>query len=452
MKKYRVILTILCLFGFLEMSYADNFVGQWKLFMAASGEEIKQNEPTIGLVIVKAGAFYNVKVEMPQVKAVDKNKKGWEAFNEVQQRNSIMFRLGMIESQLSGKYTLSDDEKAIENLKGGESLKYKKNGEMLCASIGCFHKGEANSAGHAAGSGNAVDGASESRVPEDVTSSALGDSRREGDAVIDLRTSKDSSGSDMYVIFAARAKNISKGDPGHAFVGWGGSDNSSKQCRYSAWGFYPRVADAKAVLGYVPAGIKNDAFSISPKQVVGRLIVRTDSSDFGWIEEAIEKWSTKKYNLLGQNCINFMMDVATGIGLRVPTKQKITLPENYVKALIAANRSQLEETPQSPAYSIVGNWHGTVKESDYPPYPVEMKFGSSEKGTVNYNMGKCLGDLSGAPTGRHSFKYNEVIASGPCINGAVLNVQLTDTDAMSWSATVIMGGKKYTATATLKRD
>lgn len=147
MKKKHAFFLLVIVFMLFSSIYADLFTGEWKLFINSDGTEIADNQLTIGLDISKNGIFYNVKVTVPTIPTRENSGRGdtWAEFLQANQDSSTHISLQLIKQKYEGKYLLSDDEKAIENINGSGTFKYKKMGNMLLSKdLGCFKKGKAN--------------------------------------------------------------------------------------------------------------------------------------------------------------------------------------------------------------------------------------------------------------------------------------------------------------------
>ncbi|HAH32241.1 MAG TPA: hypothetical protein DCL44_08010 [Elusimicrobia bacterium] len=160
MKKYSLsllvgVLTLLC-----NSAHADDYIGQWKLFIDQSGQEVSDKDTTdqtaIGLVISKTDEFYTVRVGVRDIKEDNgplsaQEAAGIPAFEILAYRTRkwekskhLIRYLQDIKRTYSGKYILSDDGKTIDRLSGDISFKYRKAGKMICSeSIGCFNHGKA---------------------------------------------------------------------------------------------------------------------------------------------------------------------------------------------------------------------------------------------------------------------------------------------------------------------
>ena len=155
MKKLLLLLSLLVLsLTACFIFKPDFFSGEWKFFLNVSGEEIPANELTIGLVISKTDAFYNVEVLLPKIPEVKMPRqqyvvKGFSVYYTPQYEEYLKYinlknGFEIIKQKYTGKYTLSDDRKTLTHLNGNVSLQYKKEGDMIYTKdLGCFKKGKA---------------------------------------------------------------------------------------------------------------------------------------------------------------------------------------------------------------------------------------------------------------------------------------------------------------------
>jgi hypothetical protein len=115
-----------------------------------------------------------------------------------------------------------------------------------------------------------------------------------------------------------------------------------------------------------------------------------------------------------------------------------------------------KEKPAPPR--IVGVWRGPVNQPGAPPYSVRMTITSENGGTTDYPEIKCGGALTGGPSGRDTYTFQEKITYGRAtdttdggIDGTI-TVRLLDDNTLSWSWKGSWKGKEITASATLKKD
>jgi hypothetical protein len=152
--------------------------------------------------------------------------------------------------------------------------------------------------------------------------------------------------SDFFIIFSAReasAKPFSLA--GHAFVSWGiAPKNDSLICSEFTLGFFPNERTGilanifRSKKGILVVGfLKN-----SNKRPLQQVIVRTDS--LTWLEtrDSSALWRTRGYNLIEDNCVKFINDVAEILEMRTPRTNMIVgfprRPTNYLHRLYRKNR------------------------------------------------------------------------------------------------------------------
>jgi hypothetical protein len=149
---------------------------------------------------------------------------------------------------------------------------------------------------------------------------------------IDIDKTNMSEANNYYLIFISRGESM----VGHAFVAWGKEDWAQQQSVIQAFGFYPK--DGKGVLSYVPGKIVDDLVSGSLHQATKLISVKVNSDVFNSAKQKISQWETQDYNVMKKNCIDFVIDVATSAGVKVPSRGSLELPEDYLERLIDANR------------------------------------------------------------------------------------------------------------------
>lgn len=152
--------------------------------------------------------------------------------------------------------------------------------------------------------------------------------------VIDLRVKAESSS--LYVVFCARWDTL----PGHAFVVLGKEDASLQMSTVDAFGYYPeKPTDLRAVFKKVP-GVLADEFvrgTLAPTLV--RLILKVNKSDYEAVEAVRRNWASRtSFQLIEQDCVTFVMDVARALKLRIPDRSGFdNIPWNYVRRLAEVN-------------------------------------------------------------------------------------------------------------------
>ncbi|MBK1853273.1 hypothetical protein FE845_18150 [Marinobacter sp. 1-4A] len=143
--------------------------------------------------------------------------------------------------------------------------------------------------------------------------------------------------------------------PGHAYVAWGVEDYEKQMSTGEAYGFYPQ--DGKAAWGVfkdVNGNILNEAFNAPSKQVNNHLLLSIEKDVYDSTKEILNKWEQQelkgelKYNLLSNNCINFVNNVALAAGLIVP-ETDFQLPKLYLESLIHMNKMR----PNPPSNMVV---------------------------------------------------------------------------------------------------
>src|SRR6185503_18155915 len=154
---------------------------------------------------------------------------------------------------------------------------------------------------------------------------------------IDLRAKEEPS--PLYVVFCSRWDTL----PGHAFVVLGKEDAQAMMSTVDAFGYYPETSgNTKAVLKRVP-GVLADEFvrgTLAPTLV--RLILKVNKADFDAVKAVRDLWESKgSYKLIERDCVTFVMDVASALGLTVPNRSGFdNIPWNYVRKLAEANSQE----------------------------------------------------------------------------------------------------------------
>ncbi len=160
-----------------------------------------------------------------------------------------------------------------------------------------------------------------------------------------------------WVIFYADNSTLT----GHSFVTYLKEDNLLQQTVIVAcWGFYPK--DGIGLFGYVEGSIRND---LARQKDIG-LSVEVSKKDFYKALSIKDKWDAKKYNLLAENCIDFVDEVASQVcNLKKPS-YTLRLPIDYIKSLKQLNKNYNKCTTTSTLFlfdlsgSMNENGGGTI--------------------------------------------------------------------------------------------
>jgi hypothetical protein len=153
-----------------------------------------------------------------------------------------------------------------------------------------------------------------------------------------------------YLLFSAREASIKPFSlAGHAFVSWGIAERDSQICSQITYGFYPTAGHGllaelfqkkrgKVIFGFM----KN-----SNRRKILQVIARTDSATWHETRDTAQIWVRRGYNLLDQNCVKFIDDIAETVGLRTPRTRMLLgfprRPTNYVHRLYKKNKRRTIE-------------------------------------------------------------------------------------------------------------
>lgn len=130
------------------------------------------------------------------------------------------------------------------------------------------------------------------------------------------------------------------GVPGHAFISIGReSSSSSSSINDGVWGLYPSSSSQGAksfVIGAVPGYLKDDFL----RNVDYVLSVEVGKDDYDRVKSTINKWKNKNYELLENDCLSFVIEVANILSgkITIPQRQGFeNFPAKYLKNLIDSN-------------------------------------------------------------------------------------------------------------------
>jgi hypothetical protein len=147
-----------------------------------------------------------------------------------------------------------------------------------------------------------------------------------------------------YVLFSARFATFTPFSiGGHAFITWRSEDSSQQKIEQFTYGFFPKKGMGLfgSVEGQMVEGYTKNS---NRERFVRRFIIEVDSAQFSESLNVVEYWKTQNYNLLNNNCVDFMNQVAQKLGLTgVSTKVCIfpLKPSRYIKRLKKANKDRI---------------------------------------------------------------------------------------------------------------
>jgi hypothetical protein len=147
-----------------------------------------------------------------------------------------------------------------------------------------------------------------------------------------------------YVLFSARfATFVPFSIGGHAFITWRSEDSLQQKIEQFTYGFFPKKGMGlfRSVEGQMVEGYTKNS---NKERFVRRFIIEVDSAQFSESLNVVEKWKTQNYNLLNNNCVDFLNEVALQLGLTgVSTKAWIfpLKPSRYIKRLKKKNKDRI---------------------------------------------------------------------------------------------------------------
>jgi hypothetical protein len=147
-----------------------------------------------------------------------------------------------------------------------------------------------------------------------------------------------------YVLFSARFATFAPFSiGGHAFITWRSEDSLQQKIEQFTYGFFPKKGMGLfgSVEGQMVEGYTKNS---NKERFVRRFIIEVDSAQFNESLRAVEKWKTQNYNLMNNNCVDFMNDIALKLGLTgVSTKACIfpLKPSRYIKRLKKKNKDRI---------------------------------------------------------------------------------------------------------------
>jgi hypothetical protein len=146
-----------------------------------------------------------------------------------------------------------------------------------------------------------------------------------------------------YILFSARFASFRPFSiGGHAFITWRSEDPGFQKVEQLTFGFFPKKHRIfKNVAGGVVEGyVKNS----NRERLVRRFMIEVDSLSYAETLNSVAVWNEQAYNLLDNNCVDFMNDMALRLGLNIPPTQTWIFPKkpsSYIRRLKKLNRDRI---------------------------------------------------------------------------------------------------------------
>lgn len=148
---------------------------------------------------------------------------------------------------------------------------------------------------------------------------------------------QDNSSTKHVLEFRARGSSLLPPSVGHAWVALGYELDNGVTHFYSASGFYPGSTDGvfEAIKATVDSPGRLD-FTVPDMSQDEVFRVSITPAQRARVHKALKKFDSQNYDLLSNNCVSMMRDIASTLEL---SKGLAILPSDYVKRLREANSS-----------------------------------------------------------------------------------------------------------------
>lgn len=119
-------------------------------------------------------------------------------------------------------------------------------------------------------------------------------------------------------------------------------DSSKISSWRESFGFYPAEGGKWLVLWKVPGVVAEEIAEGSKPNIKKNLVLILNQDEYEKSRKVLGDWQIqvpntgKQYNLLINNCVKFVDDVAESLGLKTPTSN-FTEPDDYIDAVISFN-------------------------------------------------------------------------------------------------------------------
>jgi hypothetical protein len=138
----------------------------------------------------------------------------------------------------------------------------------------------------------------------------------------------------------------------HAFVRLTGVDDQTDKQIDDNYGFTPATLGMSILFG----NVKGIVESAGPQYVARsdrHFALKLTDAQYRQVLAIVDQWRTAKqpsYNLNKRNCITFVAEVATALGLKAPVLPKLMKkPKSYLNVITDMNSALISQWPVGPA-------------------------------------------------------------------------------------------------------
>jgi hypothetical protein len=131
----------------------------------------------------------------------------------------------------------------------------------------------------------------------------------------------------------------------HAFVIVEGSLDRGGPPVAEDYGFTAKTISPAILWGKVAGEVISDHSGSYVRGSDRHFTLKLTDAEYDRAMATVERWRSARqpsYDLEKHNCVHFVADIATGVGLTADTRRLMKKPRSFLEALTAANRAQLE--------------------------------------------------------------------------------------------------------------
>lgn len=140
-----------------------------------------------------------------------------------------------------------------------------------------------------------------------------------------------------FVVLAARNNTLT----GHAFAIWGREDPLTNSSMIDgAFGFYMKETGngKEPIFSKVPGEIANEFYKGSLGKELVRLVVQVDKVDYERSLKLKDTWESRSdYQLIENDCISFVNEIAKSLGLKIPSRDTTDRPWGFLEKYLKEN-------------------------------------------------------------------------------------------------------------------
>ncbi|MCK1695234.1 hypothetical protein [Bradyrhizobium sp. 144] len=157
---------------------------------------------------------------------------------------------------------------------------------------------------------------------------------------IDLRAQRDDLS--YFIIVNSRDGLMAS----HTWVTWQWNSPGVRTPTYQSFGFYANIIERAQAVLHPPGEVLNETDIFAKMRLSGlrlpdtrtAIVFYLDQSSFEQSRKILDSWQAGKvYDLFSQDCVSFVSELLTKLGLQVPARIFAPMPHAFIRAVIEMN-------------------------------------------------------------------------------------------------------------------